>query len=63
MVLFILFVLIIDYDYYDCEYLEKDIAITVGKEAVDKLNVKEIDTLEKDIDEKVHFFKGFPNNS
>ena len=56
MVLFILFVLIIDYDYYDCEYLEKVIAITVGKEAVDKLNEKEIDTLEKDIDEKVPFF-------
>ena len=55
MVLFILVVLIIDYDYYDCEYLEKDIAITVGKEAVDKLNEKEIDTLEKDIDEKVPF--------
>ena len=52
----VLFILFLDYDYYDCEYLEKDIAITVGKEAVDKLNVKEIDTLEKDIDEKVHFF-------
>lgn len=57
MVLFILFVLIIDYDYYDCEYLEKVIAITVGKEAVDKLNVKEI---EKDIDEKLHFFQRLP---
>ena len=56
MVLFILVVLIIDYDYYDCEYLEKDIVITVVKEAVDKLNEKEIDTLEKDIDEKVPFF-------
>ena len=60
MVLFILVVLIIDYDYYDCEYLEKDIAITVGKEAVDKLNVKEIDSLEKDIDEKLHFFQRLP---
>ena len=39
-----------------CEYFEKDIAITVGKEAVDKLNKKEIDTLENDIDEKVPFF-------
>ena len=56
MVLFILVVLIINYDYYDCEYLEKDIVITVVKEAVDKLNEKEIDTLEKDIDEKVPFF-------
>ena len=56
MVLFILVVLIIIYDYYDCEYLEKDIVITVVKEAVDKLNEKEIDTLEKDIDEKVPFF-------